>query len=119
MVHVGVVSLSSNHPEAPAPLRRLLDAFPQTNISVHNGAIASTTSEYMSLCNNLHIPKNSSIVILEYAVNDEHNPYPLWNNSVGLDGRLSLAVYLNKVYSVCVMPDSRHQRGEPESSVYS
>ena len=44
----------------------LTDAFPGTSASVHNGAIAATTSEYMSLCNNMHIPRDSSIVILEY-----------------------------------------------------
>ena len=60
---------------------RLQDAYPQTKVSIHNGAVAGTTSEYMSLCNNLHVPQNSSIVIVEFAVNDEHNPGTLWINS--------------------------------------
>lgn len=44
----------------------LEDTFPAANISLHNGAVAGTTSEYMSLCNVLHIPRDSSVVILEY-----------------------------------------------------
>lgn len=47
-------------------LNWLEDAFPGASISLHNGAIAATTSQYMSLCNNLHIPRESSIIILEY-----------------------------------------------------
>ena len=43
-----------------------LPVWPVLPVQVHNGAVAGTTSEYMSLCNNLHIPHDSSIVILEY-----------------------------------------------------
>ena len=71
----------------------------------------------MSLCNNLHVPQNSSIVILEYSHNDEHRPFVLWNNSARkplerlvrklLDYPLKPAVLFLHTYDWHEMPDPK------------
>lgn len=43
-------------------------------IRVLNGAVPGTTSSYMSVCYNMHVPRDVDIVVLEYAVNDEASP---------------------------------------------
>ncbi|GAX72559.1 hypothetical protein CEUSTIGMA_g15.t1 [Chlamydomonas eustigma] len=60
----------------------LTDAFPNRNITMHNGAVAGAMSEYISLCNGIHIPLESNMIILEYSHNDEHAPLPLFDNHV-------------------------------------
>ena len=47
-----------------------------------NGAVGGTLSSYMSVCHNLHIPKDADIVFVEYSVNDWHSPGgpPFQNN---------------------------------------
>jgi len=39
-------------------------------LTLHNGAFGGSTSEYMSLCLQEHVPLNSDIVLVDYAVND-------------------------------------------------
>eukprot|EP00775_Hariotina_reticulata_P012114 gene12114-12253_t len=41
------------------------------NITVNNGAVPGTTSQYMSGCINLHVPATADIVVVDYTVNDE------------------------------------------------
>jgi lysophospholipase L1-like esterase len=48
----------------------LMDAFPSSNITFVNGAVVATMSDYMAVCSSSHIPNNTDLVILEYAVND-------------------------------------------------
>ena len=49
---------------------------------VHNGAVPGTTSSYMSLCTRVHVPEDADIVLVEYAVNDELEAKPLFDNPV-------------------------------------
>eukprot|EP00955_Chlamydomonas_euryale_P040879 351840-Chlamydomonas_euryale.AAC.2 len=36
----------------------------------------------MSVCHNMHVPKEADIVFVEYSVNDDWLPYPPMNNNV-------------------------------------
>jgi hypothetical protein len=37
---------------------------------VHNGAIPGTLSSYMSVCHNMHCPKEADIIFIDYTLND-------------------------------------------------
>lgn len=37
-----------------------------------NGAVPGTTSAYLSVCHNIHVPSNADIIIVDYSVNDLH-----------------------------------------------
>ena len=52
----------------------LTDTFPKANVSFHNGAVAGTKSDYMSVCHSSHIPHDTDLVIVEYGHNDVHHP---------------------------------------------
>lgn len=52
----------------------LKDAFPNANVSFHNGAVAGTKSDYMCACHSSHIPHDADLVIIEYGHNDVHHP---------------------------------------------
>lgn len=54
----------------------------QDRVRVHNGAVPGTSSQYMSSCYNVHVPKEADIIVVEYAVNDEEMPMPHMNNQV-------------------------------------
>jgi len=49
---------------------------------MNNGAVPGTLSSYMSMCHNVHVPQYADVVIVEYALNDENAPYPLFDNTV-------------------------------------
>ncbi|KAG1680790.1 hypothetical protein FOA52_008123 [Chlamydomonas sp. UWO 241] len=51
----------------------LRDTFPAASVKMFNGAVAGSTSEYMSVCTLMHVPRNASIVVLEYGHNDLHH----------------------------------------------
>lgn len=38
---------------------------------VHNGAVPGTLSSYMSVCHNVHVPKDADIIFVEYSINDD------------------------------------------------
>jgi hypothetical protein len=42
-------------------------------VNVHNGAIAGTVSQYMSVCLGSHVPSDVDLVVVEYAINDPYN----------------------------------------------
>lgn len=45
-------------------------------IHMHNGAVPGTLSVYMSVCHNVHVPKEADIIFVEYTVNDiSTNPF--------------------------------------------
>lgn len=46
------------------------------SLSVRNGAVPGTTSAYMSVCHNVHVPREADIVIVEYSVNDPEDNEP-------------------------------------------
>lgn len=62
-------------------------------MTVNNGAVPGTTSAYMAACVNLHIPKETDIVIIEYSVNDEWQVYPPMDNPVRYCCRRSQAMH--------------------------
>ncbi|GHJ85051.1 hypothetical protein NliqN6_1453 [Naganishia liquefaciens] len=39
-----------------------------------NGAVPATGSDYFSFCSSLHIPHNSSLIVVELSINDEYLP---------------------------------------------
>eukprot|EP00798_Chlamydomonas_sp_ICE-L_P024266 gene24266-9867_t len=52
-------------------------AFPGPEHEMHNGAVRGTTSTYMALCLELHLPPGDlDIVLIEYAINDTPRPSP-------------------------------------------
>ncbi|KAG1660750.1 hypothetical protein FOA52_010624 [Chlamydomonas sp. UWO 241] len=60
----------------------LEDTYGKDVATGHNGAMAGTVSSYMSACHNMHVPKDSDIIFVEYSVNDEAHPMPLFNNDM-------------------------------------
>ncbi|KXZ48764.1 hypothetical protein GPECTOR_25g348 [Gonium pectorale] len=72
-------------PAYPAWLRMILEAqMPggSARVKVHNGAVPGTSSQYMSACHNVHVPRDADIVFLEYAINDDEMPMPHMDNKV-------------------------------------
>ncbi|EFJ42302.1 hypothetical protein VOLCADRAFT_107349 [Volvox carteri f. nagariensis] len=71
-------------PSYPKWLQHVLDAnLPdKSRVRVHNGAVPGTSSQYMSSCHNVHVPKEADIIFVEYAVNDDEMPMPHMNNQV-------------------------------------
>uniref|UniRef100_A0A7S0S1A6 SGNH hydrolase-type esterase domain-containing protein n=1 Tax=Chlamydomonas leiostraca TaxID=1034604 RepID=A0A7S0S1A6_9CHLO len=63
-------------------LNYLQDELGEKVVSLANGAVGGTLSAYMSVCHNMHIPKDSDIIFVEYSVNDWHNPTPAFQNNV-------------------------------------
>ncbi|KAG1658766.1 hypothetical protein FOA52_001308 [Chlamydomonas sp. UWO 241] len=52
------------------------------NVKVHNGAVPGTLSSYMSVCHNIHTPKDADIIFVDYSVNDDWEMFPPMNNGV-------------------------------------
>eukprot|EP00955_Chlamydomonas_euryale_P110656 366012-Chlamydomonas_euryale.AAC.18 len=45
---------------------------PCRQVTGHNGAVPGTISSYMSACVNIHVPRETDIVLVEYSVNDPY-----------------------------------------------
>ncbi|KAG1666906.1 hypothetical protein FOA52_005966 [Chlamydomonas sp. UWO 241] len=56
--------------------------FDKDKLSVHNGAVPGTLSSYMSVCHNVHLPKDADIIFLDYSVNDDYTAVPPMDNKV-------------------------------------
>ncbi|GIM15714.1 hypothetical protein Vretimale_18452 [Volvox reticuliferus] len=71
-------------PPYPKWLQFVLDAnLPDKDrVRVHNGAVPGTSSQYMSSCHNVHVPREADVIFVEYAVNDEEMPMPHMNNQI-------------------------------------
>ena len=34
------------------------------------------------MCHNIHVPRDADVVIVDYSLNDQDPPYPLFDNSM-------------------------------------
>ena len=59
-------------------------------VNSSNGAVPCTTSAYFSACHDVHVPRDADVVILDFSVNDWHNPSgpPFLNDVRGAFERL-------------------------------
>ncbi|GIL54431.1 hypothetical protein Vafri_9966 [Volvox africanus] len=71
-------------PPFPKWMQFVLDAnLPDKDrVKVHNGAVPGTSSQYMSSCHNVHVPREADIIFVEYAISDEEMPMPHMNNQI-------------------------------------
>ncbi|GLI61503.1 hypothetical protein VaNZ11_003832 [Volvox africanus] len=71
-------------PPYPKWMQFVLDAnLPDKDrVKVRNGAVPGTSSQYMSSCHNVHVPRDADVIFVEYAVNDEEMPMPHMNNQI-------------------------------------
>ncbi|GAX77809.1 hypothetical protein CEUSTIGMA_g5252.t1 [Chlamydomonas eustigma] len=60
----------------------LEDTYGKEVVKGSNGAVGGTVSGYMSVCHNMHVPKDVDIVLVEYSVNDWHSPAPTFQNNI-------------------------------------
>eukprot|EP00195_Chlamydomonas_chlamydogama_P016102 CAMPEP_0202891718 /NCGR_PEP_ID=MMETSP1392-20130828/1712_1 /ASSEMBLY_ACC=CAM_ASM_000868 /TAXON_ID=225041 /ORGANISM="Chlamydomonas chlamydogama, Strain SAG 11-48b" /LENGTH=508 /DNA_ID=CAMNT_0049575555 /DNA_START=27 /DNA_END=1553 /DNA_ORIENTATION=+ len=60
----------------------LQDKYGPDKVTGSNGAVAGTLSSYMSVCHNMHVPKDADIVFVEYTVNDFQAPNPTFTNNI-------------------------------------
>ncbi|GAX74287.1 hypothetical protein CEUSTIGMA_g1736.t1 [Chlamydomonas eustigma] len=50
-------------------------------VRVHNGAVPGTLSAYMSVCHNVHAPREAAdIVFIDYSINDPTDSFPAMDN---------------------------------------
>jgi DNA polymerase alpha subunit B len=58
----------------------LLDAM-GNRVRIHNGAVPGTLSAYMSVCHNVHAPREAAdIVFIDYTINDPSESTPPMDN---------------------------------------
>lgn len=83
------ISAGTGAEDAPSWVDRLQTYLQNTygrhlgaNVTLHNGAVPGTTSHYMSGCVNLHVPEDSDIIFLDYAINDPAEKHPMFDNDV-------------------------------------
>jgi len=64
----------------PEYLFNFLDDRYPGQVTGHNGAVPGTISSYMSACVNIHVPRETDIVLVEYSVNDPYMTKVLFDN---------------------------------------
>jgi len=78
-VTAGLHGIGDGHSWPDYLFNYLNDTFPG-QVTSTNGAVPGTISSYMSACVNIHVPKETDIVLVEYSVNDPYNAGPLFAN---------------------------------------